>query len=123
MWLYYSCCKFKFLNDILIVRFPYRNEALRVAYIDEVETTAGKVNKEFFSKLVKGDINGKDKVIYLFIPFFCLRAIDYYYYFFVSPLKLPSPDILLYMCFIKMSIFCFVIYLTQEVYICRKCIL
>ncbi|KAI3752415.1 hypothetical protein L2E82_24446 [Cichorium intybus] len=39
-----------------------RNEALRVAFIDEVETlTAGKVHKEFFSKLVKGDINGKDK--------------------------------------------------------------
>ncbi|PWA86760.1 glucan synthase-like 10 [Artemisia annua] len=42
-----------------------KNEALRVAYIDEVETlTAGKVNKEFFSKLVKGDINGKDKEVY-----------------------------------------------------------
>lgn len=42
----------------------FRNEALRVAFIDEVETlTAGKSNKEFFSKLVKGDINGKDKVI------------------------------------------------------------
>nr|GMD61814.1 callose synthase 9 [Ipomoea batatas] len=39
-----------------------RNEALRVAFIDEVETLKdGKVNKEYFSKLVKADINGKDK--------------------------------------------------------------
>ncbi|XP_050371424.1 callose synthase 9 [Argentina anserina] len=42
-----------------------RNEALRVAYIDEVETLKdGKVNREFYSKLVKADINGKDKEIY-----------------------------------------------------------
>nr|QKN22529.1 callose synthase 9 [Urtica dioica subsp. dioica] len=42
-----------------------RNEALRVAFIDEIETlTDGKVQREFFSKLVKGDINGKDKEIY-----------------------------------------------------------
>ncbi|KVH96178.1 1,3-beta-glucan synthase subunit FKS1-like, domain-1 [Cynara cardunculus var. scolymus] len=42
-----------------------RNEALRVAFIDEVETlTDGKVHKEFYSKLVKGDINGKDKEVY-----------------------------------------------------------
>lgn len=40
-----------------------RNEALRVAFIDEVETLKdGKVQKEFYSKLVKADINGKDKV-------------------------------------------------------------
>ncbi|XP_059665125.1 callose synthase 9 [Cornus florida] len=42
-----------------------RNEALRVAFIDEVETLKdGKVHTEFYSKLVKGDINGKDKEIY-----------------------------------------------------------
>ncbi|KAI3696996.1 hypothetical protein L6452_29684 [Arctium lappa] len=42
-----------------------RNEALRVAFIDEVETlTDGEVHREFFSKLVKGDINGKDKEVY-----------------------------------------------------------
>ncbi|KAK9941340.1 hypothetical protein M0R45_017946 [Rubus argutus] len=42
-----------------------RNEALRVAFIDEVETLKdGKVNREFYSKLVKADINGKDKEIY-----------------------------------------------------------
>ncbi|XP_062083872.1 callose synthase 9 [Humulus lupulus] len=42
-----------------------RNEALRVAFIDEVETLKdGKVQKEYYSKLVKGDINGKDKEIY-----------------------------------------------------------
>lgn len=40
-----------------------RNEALRVAFIDEVETLKeGKVHMEYFSKLVKADINGKDKV-------------------------------------------------------------
>ncbi|KAH0732817.1 hypothetical protein KY289_004005 [Solanum tuberosum] len=42
-----------------------RNEALRVAFIDEVETLKdGKVNREYISKLVKADINGKDKEIY-----------------------------------------------------------
>ncbi|KAJ4724122.1 Callose synthase-like protein [Melia azedarach] len=42
-----------------------RNEALRVAYIDVVETLKdGKVQTEYFSKLVKADINGKDKEIY-----------------------------------------------------------
>ncbi|CAH9106645.1 unnamed protein product [Cuscuta epithymum] len=42
-----------------------RNEALRVAFIDEVETLKdGKLHKEYFSKLVKADINGKDKEIY-----------------------------------------------------------
>ncbi|KAL5196220.1 Callose synthase 9 [Glycine soja] len=42
-----------------------RNEALRVAFIDVVETLKeGKVNTEYYSKLVKADINGKDKEIY-----------------------------------------------------------
>ncbi|XP_051120821.1 callose synthase 9 [Andrographis paniculata] len=42
-----------------------RNEALRVAFIDVVETLKdGKVFTEYFSKLVKADINGKDKEIY-----------------------------------------------------------
>ncbi|VFQ73168.1 unnamed protein product [Cuscuta campestris] len=42
-----------------------RNEALRVAFIDEVETLIeGKVHKEYFSKLVRADINWKDKEIY-----------------------------------------------------------
>ncbi|XP_024020738.1 callose synthase 9 isoform X2 [Morus notabilis] len=42
-----------------------RNEALRVAFIDDVESlTEGKVHTEYYSKLVKGDINGKDKEIY-----------------------------------------------------------
>ncbi|CAK9328067.1 unnamed protein product [Citrullus colocynthis] len=42
-----------------------RNEALRVAYIDDIETLKdGKVHKEFYSKLVKADIDGKDKEIY-----------------------------------------------------------
>ncbi|XP_038724507.1 callose synthase 9 [Tripterygium wilfordii] len=42
-----------------------RNEALRVAFIDEVETLKdGIVHTEYYSKLVKADINGKDKEIY-----------------------------------------------------------
>ncbi|KAG7022059.1 Callose synthase 9, partial [Cucurbita argyrosperma subsp. argyrosperma] len=42
-----------------------RNEALRVAYIEDIETQKdGMVQKEFYSKLVKADINGKDKEIY-----------------------------------------------------------
>ncbi|KAJ8436777.1 hypothetical protein Cgig2_032005 [Carnegiea gigantea] len=42
-----------------------RNEALRVAFIDVVETMKdGKVQTEYYSKLVKGDINGQDKEIY-----------------------------------------------------------
>lgn len=45
------------------IYFVVRNEALRVAFIDEVETLKdAKVHKEFYSKLVKADINGKDKV-------------------------------------------------------------
>ncbi|CAL0316284.1 unnamed protein product [Lupinus luteus] len=42
-----------------------RNEALRVAFIDVVETVRdGNVSTEYYSKLVKADINGKDKEIY-----------------------------------------------------------
>ncbi|KAJ3682007.1 hypothetical protein LUZ60_014580 [Juncus effusus] len=42
-----------------------RNEALRVAYIDEVETIKqGKPSTEYFSKLVKADVHGKDREIY-----------------------------------------------------------
>ncbi|XAR54567.1 1,3-beta-glucan synthase [Bertholletia excelsa] len=42
-----------------------RNEALRVAFIDDVETLKdGNVQTEYYSKLVKGDINGKDREIY-----------------------------------------------------------
>ncbi|GMH24309.1 hypothetical protein Nepgr_026152 [Nepenthes gracilis] len=42
-----------------------RNEALRVAFIDNVETMKdGTVQTEYFSKLVKADISGKDKEIY-----------------------------------------------------------
>ncbi|KAF3599981.1 hypothetical protein F2Q69_00039040 [Brassica cretica] len=42
-----------------------RNEALRIAYIDVVDTLKeGKSHKEYYSKLVKADIDGKDKEIY-----------------------------------------------------------
>lgn len=50
-------------NDILYLM--KENEALRIAYIDEVETETGKGEKEYFSKLVKND-GGllKDQEIY-----------------------------------------------------------
>ncbi|XP_073112798.1 callose synthase 9 isoform X2 [Elaeis guineensis] len=42
-----------------------RNEALRVAYIDFVENVKdGKLQTEYYSKLVKADIRGNDKEIY-----------------------------------------------------------
>lgn len=43
-----------------------RNEALRVAFIhvEESGATDGKVSKEFYSKLVKADIHGKDQEIF-----------------------------------------------------------
>ncbi|CAK7336614.1 unnamed protein product [Dovyalis caffra] len=43
-----------------------RNEALRVAFIhvEESGSAAGKVSHEFYSKLVKADIHGKDQEIY-----------------------------------------------------------
>ncbi|KAK9734060.1 hypothetical protein RND81_04G111900 [Saponaria officinalis] len=43
-----------------------RNEALRVAYIhlEECATSDGKVQKDYYSKLVKGDLHGKDQEIY-----------------------------------------------------------
>ncbi|XP_048229033.1 callose synthase 10 isoform X2 [Ricinus communis] len=43
-----------------------RNEALRVAFIhvEESGSADGKVSKEFYSKLVKADIHGKDQEIY-----------------------------------------------------------
>ncbi|CAL0300447.1 unnamed protein product [Lupinus luteus] len=42
-----------------------RNEALRVAFIDVIESVRdGKVSTEYYSKLVKADLNGKDKEIY-----------------------------------------------------------
>lgn len=55
----------------------YRNEALRVAFIDVVETLRdGKVNTEYYSKLVKADINGKDKVL-LCYAFYTLQCVPY----------------------------------------------
>ncbi|XP_048137131.1 callose synthase 10 isoform X2 [Rhodamnia argentea] len=43
-----------------------RNEALRVAFIhvEESVVAEGNVSKEFYSKLVKADVNGKDQEIY-----------------------------------------------------------
>lgn len=54
-----SCYNFIFCH----LNSGNRNEALRIAFIDVVETLKeGKVYTEYFSKLVKADINGKDKV-------------------------------------------------------------
>lgn len=41
-----------------------RNEALRVAFIHEEETVSsdGKPLKEYYSKLLKADVHGKDQV-------------------------------------------------------------
>ncbi|CAM8912641.1 unnamed protein product [Rhodiola kirilowii] len=43
-----------------------RNEALRVAFIhvDEIGDAEGKIQREYFSKLVKADVNGKDMEVY-----------------------------------------------------------
>ncbi|XVF54616.1 hypothetical protein PTKIN_Ptkin05aG0196000 [Pterospermum kingtungense] len=41
-----------------------RNEALRVAFIHTEENVAGEGKREFYSKLVKADINGKDQEVY-----------------------------------------------------------
>lgn len=65
----HSTCNFQLLS----LFFHHRNEALRVAFIDEVETLKdGKVHTEYFSKLVKADINGKDKVLLCVIFIFFL---------------------------------------------------
>ncbi|KAI8526298.1 hypothetical protein RHMOL_Rhmol13G0297700 [Rhododendron molle] len=54
-----------FLLIDFLLTFVIRNEALRVAFIDVVETLKdGRVHTEYYSKLVKADINGKDKEIY-----------------------------------------------------------
>ena len=64
--------------------YDFRNEALRVAFIDVVETLKeGKVNTEYYSKLVKADINGKDKVLFFYT--FCIyRSIFYFLYVYFS---------------------------------------
>ncbi|XVF11615.1 hypothetical protein REPUB_Repub08aG0042500 [Reevesia pubescens] len=41
-----------------------RNEALRVAFIHMEENVGAKGKREFYSKLVKADINGKDQEVY-----------------------------------------------------------
>lgn len=48
----------------ILLFFVARNEGLRVAFIHVEDSVAsdGKVVKEFYSKLVKADIHGKDQV-------------------------------------------------------------
>ena len=55
---------FYFYDTIFNSYLVTRNEALRVAYIHVEESGAveGKTTKEFYSKLVKADIHGKDQV-------------------------------------------------------------
>lgn len=63
-----------FLLIDFLLTFLIRNEALRVAFIDVVETLKdGKVHTEYYSKLVKADINGKDKVcrFFYFLTYIC----------------------------------------------------
>lgn len=51
------------LADVVTFFFGARNEALRVAYIDVVENVKdGRLQTEYYSKLVKADVHGKDKV-------------------------------------------------------------
>jgi hypothetical protein len=75
-----------------------RNEALRVAFIDVVENLRyGKVNTEHYSKLVKADINGKDKVTFFYtfytllcVPLFICVGIPCLSYFLKLLLHLDS---------------------------------
>lgn len=47
---------------ILVFCSFIRNEALRVAFIHMEENAEAEGKREFYSKLVKADINGKDQV-------------------------------------------------------------
>lgn len=51
-----------------LVYLVARNEGLRVAFIHVEDNVGsdGKVVKEFYSKLVKADVHGKDQVVCLF---------------------------------------------------------
>lgn len=62
-----NCCMWLlvFLGCQSYALYVSRNEALRVAFIDEVETVKdGKPHTNYYSRLVKADIHGKDKVIF-----------------------------------------------------------
>ncbi|XP_057953714.1 callose synthase 9 isoform X2 [Malania oleifera] len=70
-----------------------RNEALRVAFIDVVETLKdGKVHTEYYSKLVKADINGKDKDLSSGKTIGTAKAYEGLYYFEeeIYSIKLPG---------------------------------
>ena len=84
------------LVGILIYSSVIRNEALRVAFIhiEESGATDGKISKEFYSKLVKADIHGKDQVndgfcwpCSFFIDLHILSRIGFWV--FISPHMLP----------------------------------
>ncbi|KAF7135954.1 hypothetical protein RHSIM_Rhsim08G0183600 [Rhododendron simsii] len=59
-------------EDLIAADYPsrgpgiFKNEALRVAFIhaEEIAAANGTISKEFYSKLVKADINGKDQEIF-----------------------------------------------------------
>ncbi|KAJ6869874.1 hypothetical protein NC651_034550 [Populus alba x Populus x berolinensis] len=61
-----SCCMSAYVNSGCISDFTLMNEALRVAFIhvEESDGADGQVSHEFYSKLVKADIHGKDQEIY-----------------------------------------------------------
>jgi len=65
----------------LLISCFIRNEALRVAFIHVEESgTTGKVSKEFYSKLVKADVHGKDQVRNNILWFCCAdRLISYFF--------------------------------------------
>lgn len=79
------------LVGILIYFSVIRNEALRVAFIHVEESGAaeGKVSKEFYSKLVKADIHGKDQVndFSFFIDLYFLSNVGLWV--FIAPCMLP----------------------------------
>lgn len=66
------------LTDLVLVYF-IRNEALRVAFIHAEESVVaeGKISKEFYSKLVKADINGKDQAHIKLVALFFLDIRSY----------------------------------------------
>ena len=66
----HACLKF----ELIISVFAIRNEALRVAYIDVVETLKdGKTYKEFYSKLIKADADGNEQVNWIISLYFYVK--------------------------------------------------
>lgn len=71
LWINSACN----VSESTITNAGIRNEALRVAFIhaEESEATDGSVVKEFYSKLVKADVRGKDQVYKRCTSCFCVN--------------------------------------------------